>query len=72
MENGFSLKKQGVIARMGQHPVGTFLGAAVTATICGVLGMIHGETAAAVMVVLGLVVGGPLGAMTAASAQNQA
>jgi hypothetical protein len=71
MENGFSLKKQGVVARMGRHPVGTFLGAAVSAAVCGVLGMVHGEVVALVMGVLGVVVGAPLGAMTAASAHNE-
>jgi hypothetical protein len=72
MESGFSLKKQGVMSRMVQHPLGALLGGAATAVVCGILGMIHGEIVAVVMAALGVVVGAPLGAMTAASAHNQA
>jgi ABC-type enterobactin transport system permease subunit len=72
METGVSLKKQGVVTRMVEHPVGALLGGVATAIVCGVLGMIHGEIVAVVMAVLGVVVGAPLGAMTAASAHNEA
>jgi hypothetical protein len=70
MENSYHLKKHGVASRMAQHPLGTFLGGASVAALCGYLGFVHGGVAAAVMAGLGAIVGAPLGAMMAASSQR--
>jgi hypothetical protein len=72
MGTGASLKKQGVVGRVVEHPVGALLGGLVTAVVFGILGMVHGETVAVVVAVIGALMGAPLGAMTAASAQNKA
>jgi outer membrane lipoprotein SlyB len=71
MENSVNLRKQGAVARMIHHPVGTVLGGLVTATVCGALGFVEGEVVAAVMAVLGAVVGAVLGAMLAATSQRE-
>ena len=71
MENSFDLKKQGVLSRMAHHPLGTLLGGLSTAALFGYFGYVHGPAAAAVMAVLGAIVGAPLGAMMAASRQQE-
>jgi hypothetical protein len=70
MDNGIRLKKQGIWARMAQHPVGTLLGGVATALLCGLMGSFNGSVVAVVMATLGAIVGAPLGAMPAASGQH--
>ncbi len=72
MENGFNVKKQGILARLAQHPAGAFLGGAVAAVVCGIMGAFNGEIVAAVMAGLGAIVGAPLGAMLASSGARSA
>jgi hypothetical protein len=70
MDDGLKLKKQGIGARMAQHPVGTFLGAVSSALLCGLMGSFNGGAVAVAMGVLGAIVGAPLGAMLAGSVER--
>lgn len=70
MEDGFNLKRQGILARLAKHPAGALLGGAVTAVVCGVIGGFNGEIVAVVMAGLGAIVGAPLGAILAASGES--
>jgi uncharacterized membrane protein YeaQ/YmgE (transglycosylase-associated protein family) len=67
MEGGINLKKQGVFARMSNHPVAALAGALTTALLFGVLGTAHGNEVALIVGVLGALVGAPLGAFLSAS-----
>jgi hypothetical protein len=71
MENSANLKKQGVVARIVQHPLGALMGGLVSAAVCGILGSAHGDIVAAVMAGLGAIVGAPLGSMLAASSHRE-
>ena len=71
MENSVSLKKHGMAVRMAHHPLAAIIAGLASATVCGILGSAHGYIAAAVMAVLGAVVGTPLGAMMAASSHRE-
>lgn len=70
MDNSFNLKKNGVLARMGRHPGAALAAAMAGGALCAFLGSVHGTAAAAVMFVLGALVGAPLGAMMAASSHG--
>ncbi len=70
MDNGLNLKKQGIGARLAQHPIGAFLGAVTSALLCGLMGSWNGSEAAVAMGVLGAIVGAPLGAMLAGSVER--
>jgi hypothetical protein len=70
MAGSVDLKKAGVVARVGQYPLGAFLGGMLSAAVSGVLGLAHGGIVAGVMAVLGAAVGAVLGAMLEASAHG--
>jgi hypothetical protein len=71
MDDGLELRKAGVLSRMARHPMGAFLGGAVAALLCGGFGSIEGGAVAAVMAVVGAVVGAPCGAMLAGSSSSE-